>query len=110
MGELCLYERYLKGTIFGGNVLALAVGVKKASGLLSKFSSSFPTLAFDARDMEVVVSGCLMTHPCDRGCFGTLLNWDTLGSGDSSAVHRRSVIGYASSEFFGDRSVATVKV
>ncbi len=68
---------------------------------LSEYSSRFAPFAFDAWDGHGVISGCLVAHPGNDGGFGSLLDGNSLRSGDGAAANWSRVCGDGLSELFG---------
>ncbi len=78
--------------------------------MLGEASSRLAAFSFDAGDRHRIISSRLMTHPCDGGCFRSLLNGNASSTRYGAAADRGCVIGNAISEFFRYRLVARIEI
>ena len=99
---LLMRQRFLERAIRRVEVIALAVRPEEAIGLLGQASPYFSPFAFDPRNIKGVVCRRLVTHPCDGGCLGSLLNGYALSSSYRTAIYGSGVVGNTRCEFFGD--------
>jgi hypothetical protein len=77
---------------------------------LGEHASDFATLATHAGNFHVVVSGRLVAHPSDDGCFGAFFDGDSFGSGDGSAPDRGRVVGDRLGQILGRFQVTGMEI
>ena len=88
----------------------MTIALQQFVGSPGQHSPHFSSLTLHPWDHHRVVSGRLVTHPCDDGGFGPFLNRDAFRSGDGSTSNRCRMICHSMCKPPGKIGVAGMEV